>query len=361
MKIFKGKAFFLKSILLHLLLVIVISLISITFWENSFYDFFTKSISQTENLGTKKIELIMIDDKSVDVYRWPWARSLYGEIFDYLRQYTKAKVVVFDAIITNPDNENPPSSDNYFYDVVKKSQNYVGGYKFLTFEPIKKDLKFYDEFNKKNFVKIIDKRQNTQSDLNVYKSVSEFPQKYFNAIKYTGSVNFVTEPIDGILRRSSDLIMHNGKLYPSLSLITYLLANDTNEVTVTDKNLIVEKTGLKIPITDTGYDIKHNIKFYKQYPNSTYTHNTYSAIDIIESFRLLQRGEKPIINPSVFDNKIVIIGGNAMNAEDVLHTPISLKQPGADIQATVTENFFNGDFIFHLHHYKISQLLLCYA
>lgn len=345
MKIFKGKAFYIKSILLHIFLIFVISLVSITFWENAFYDLFTKNVSKSGNIGSKNIELIMIDDKSVDVYRWPWARSLYGEIFDYLRIYTKAKVVVFDAIITNPDNANPPASDNYFYDVVKKSPNYIGGYKFQTSEQNHNNPDFYNSFDMKNNIKVIDKRTYKNHDLKVYKSVSEFPQKYFDSLKHIGSVNFVTEPIDGILRRSSDLIVHNEKFYPSLSLATYLLANNTNEVTITNKNLIINKTNLKIPIDITGYDIKHNIKFYNQYPNSTYTHSSYSAIDIVESFRLLKKGEKPIINPALFNDKIVIIGGNAMNAEDVLHTPMSLKQPGADIQATVIENFINGDYI----------------
>ena len=345
MKIFKGKAFFIKSILLHIFLVFVISLISITFWENSFYDLFTKNVSQSANIGSKNIELIMIDDKSVDAYRWPWARSLYGEIFDYLRIYTNAKVVVFDAIITNPDTANPSSSDNYFYDVVKKSPNFIGGYKFLISSPTLIDKDFYNEFNTKNNIKIIDKRTIKIPHISVYKSVSDFPKGYFNSLKHIGSVNFVTEPVDGILRRSSDLIVHNGKLYPSLSLATYLLANGTNEVIITNKNIIVEKTGLKIPIYNTGYDIKHNIKFYKHHENSAYTHNKHSAIDIVESFRNLKRGEKPLIEPRNFDNKIVIIGGNAMNAEDVLHTPISLKQPGADIQATVIDNLLNGEYI----------------
>ena len=80
---------------------------------------FTKNVSQSENPGSDDINLVIIDNKSVDVYRWPWARSLYGEIFEYFRLYSKAKVVIFDAIITNSDTENPEASDNYFYDVVK--------------------------------------------------------------------------------------------------------------------------------------------------------------------------------------------------------------------------------------------------
>ena len=98
MKIFKGKTFFIRSILLHVFLVIVIAFVSINFWENPVYDAIINSSSATVE-GSKDISLIVIDNKSLDSYRWPWARSLYGEIFEYLNKYTNAKVVIFDSVL----------------------------------------------------------------------------------------------------------------------------------------------------------------------------------------------------------------------------------------------------------------------
>ena len=82
MKIFKGKTFFIKSIFLHIFLVFIIAFISINFWENPIYDMIINSTSAIKE-GSKDISLIVIDNKSLDTYRWPWARSLYGEIFEY--------------------------------------------------------------------------------------------------------------------------------------------------------------------------------------------------------------------------------------------------------------------------------------
>ncbi len=341
MKIFKGKAFFFKSILLHIFLVSIIALISITFWENPVYDFFVHSVVNRGQHGSNNIQLVMIDNKSIDVYRWPWARSLYAEIIDYFHQYTKAKVIVFDAIVTNLDTSNTPSSDKIFFDTVKNVPNFIGGYMFQT--GISNDSSISDEkFNNKFKYNITDKYPKSQNNIDIYKSISAYPEAYYNAIKHTGSVNFITDRVDGVLRKSSDLLYYKGKLYPSLSLVSYMFLYNNIEI---EDNCLVDEHGLKLPIKRTSYDINHNIKFYKQHNESLYTHNKYSAIDIIDSYRQIKAGKKPLIDPKNFDGKIIIIGANAMNAEDVLHTPISLKQPGADVQATVIDNFLNNDYI----------------
>ncbi len=347
MKIFKGKAFFFKSVLIYIFLVFVISCVSVIFWENPTCDFIIKNIVKAKPHGSGQIELVMIDNKSIETYRWPWARSLYGEALEYFNDYTNARVVVFDAIVTNLDTANPPESDLYFFNSVKKSKKYISGYKFQTTQ---KDLEYIpdDVFNSKFKYEITDLRTKNKDNYNIYKSISPFPKAYFDSLKHVGSVNFITDPIDGVLRSSSDVIFYNGNYYPSLSLATYLFINDTDKFTLTDKYIIVDKTGLKIPVLNTSYDTKHFIKYHKPYADSLYTHKKYSAIDIIESYRQIKKGQKPLISPAEFDNKIVVFGANAMNAEDTLRTPISLKQPGADVQATIIDNMISEDFMIPL-------------
>ena len=115
MKIFKGKAFFLKTIFFHIFLVLIIAFVSLNFWENPIYDTLVNKINAIQT-GSDEISLIVIDDKSVAGYRWPWARSMYGEILEYLKNNTKAKVIVFDSLIRSLDKDRPASSDNYFFD-----------------------------------------------------------------------------------------------------------------------------------------------------------------------------------------------------------------------------------------------------
>lgn len=345
MKIFKIKGFFLKTILLHLFLVIIIAFVSVNFWENPIYDTIINSANATMQ-GSKDISLIIIDDKSLESYRWPWARSLYGEIFEYFNKYSNAKVVVFDSILNSLDKERPPESDNYFFNTVAKSDNFIGGYMAMStaYKDIEEGSKYDDEFHRKFSIDISDSRTRDNSRYSLYKSLTMFPEPYFKAQKYAGSVNLTLNPVDGVLREATDLISYNDNFYPSLALRAYLLANNTDKITLTNKYLIVDKTGLKIPVFKKNGDIKHNIKFSRLNQNSDVSHKKYSAIDIINSDRLLNSSKKPIISPSEFNNKIVLVGANALGVEDVLETSISLKHPGVDIQATILDNFLNNEF-----------------
>lgn len=349
MKIFKGKAFFFKSIIFQIFLVLIISFVSINFWENPIYDTFINSSSSLK-YGSDEISLIMIDNKSIESYRWPWARSLYGEILDYLNKYTNAKVVVFDSIITGLDRERPELSDKFFFNKVAESNNFVAGYMAQVGDY--KDEIMKAEYNKafknKFSVNIEDKRSNPNSRYSIYKSLTEMPKDYFRVQKYAGAVNLNLNPIDGVLRSSNDLISYNEDFYPSISLRAYMLANNADKLTLTNKHIIVDKTDLKIPIYQERGDIRHVIRFYKQIDGTEYSHKYWSAIDIINSDRLIKQGKKPIVEPSVFDNKIVIIGANSLATEDVLETSISLKHPGADIQATILDNFLQNEFVYPL-------------
>ena len=71
MKIFKGKTFFIKSIFVHIFLVLIIAFISINLWESPIYDTMTNLTGSTTK-GSDEISLIIIDNKSIDSYRWPW-------------------------------------------------------------------------------------------------------------------------------------------------------------------------------------------------------------------------------------------------------------------------------------------------
>lgn len=346
MKIFKGKAFFIKSFLLHIFLVAIIAFVSINFWENSIYDTFIKKSSATTQ-GSDAISLVVIDNNSLSTYRWPWARSLYGDMFQYFNKYTKAKVVVFDCILRSLDKNNPPTSDKYFFDTVKASKNFIGAYMATSapYENQEIGNNYNEQFQKKFSINVTDKRKQNSQKYSQYNSMSVLPEPYFNALTNVGSTNLILDPIDGILRSSSDLISYNGQFFPSIALRTYLKANNTDQISLTDKYIIVNKTGLKIPVYQSYGNIKHTIKYYKLLNNSEYSHKKYSAVDIIKSYKLISEGKKPIINPEEFNNKIVIVGANALSLQDAHDTPITSNHPGVDIQATILDNFLNSQFV----------------
>ena len=65
-----------------------------------------------------------------------------------------------------------------------------------------------------------------------------------------------------------------------------------------------------MPIINNNGIVYSHIAYYKT-PDGVYSHQNISASDVIESLRNLQKGEKPIINPEIFKDKIVFVGSNA--------------------------------------------------
>ena len=350
MRIFKGKSFYIKSLFLYLFLIFIVSYITFSLFEKSFSDYMLRLFSVKE-AGHDDVVLVMIDDKSTISYRWPWARSLYGEIIEYFNQYADEKVVVFDAIFNTYDTQHPSSSDEYFFNSIKKSENFISG--FMALRDNYENLKIGDEYDKsfknKYLLKINNKRsRSSYYDNFAYKSLIMFPSKYFSSLKNTGGVNINTD-FDGNARYAPDLLFYKGDYYPSIAMRAYMLFNNIDSLTLTDKFILADKTKLKVPHYEYySGDIEHRIKYYKQVSDSNYTHKKYSAIDIINSYRAIKAGKKPVIDPAEFSGKIVLIGANTTNVIDTLQTPVSTDHPGADIQATIIDNLMHNDFLSSL-------------
>lgn len=344
MKIFKGKAFFFKSVIFHILLMLVISFISISFWENPVCDtIINTSQIFSPKYGSDDVVLVMIDDNSTKEYKWPWQRELYAEIFDYFNKYTKTKVILFDILIRSSDKANP-ESDKKFFNSISQSKNIINGVRIdsAEYEPYIKeyDNKFYNKFR----TDIINNSGYNFTN-NRYRSISVFPDEYFNAVKNVGTVNIISSVTDGKYRKAYDIVPYKGIFYPSLTLKAYMKMNNLDKLSI-DKEFIKSENNLNIPIKIDNSSIQHNIKFYKIRPNSKYSHKAYSAIDIIKSKRLLDKGLKPIITPEEFNNKVIIIGANALNVEDALNTTVSRAHPGPDVQATIIDNFIHNEYLF---------------
>lgn len=346
MKKLKSKAFFIKSALIHLVLSIFVILISWQFFEPNAYNFMVNNFT-ARSTGSDDIVLIVIDDKSIEQFRWPWQRNLYAKIFEYFNDYAQAKLIGFDAILSSLDKENP-QADRQLFNTIKGIDNFVAGFSPLI-QPYASDVdgKTYTEMFDKKFAINIDNRLN-QDFYSKYQSLSRFPEPYFNSIKYTGSVN-TSMNSNGYITVSDQIVNVNNKLYPSLALRMYLFLNNTDSITLTKNKIIVDETNLEIPVTVTNDGVQNFVHYYKILPNSEYSHKKYSAVDIITSLDNIKQGKKPLISPEEFKDKIIFVGANAkasaLGLEDALPTPMLQKHPGVDIQATNLDNLINNEFV----------------
>ena len=334
------------------------------FFEPKAYNYMVKTFTATKS-GSEDIVLIVIDDKSIGRYRWPWKRSRYCDIYDYFREYTNAKAIVSDSIVTSNDDYN---EDKKFFNSIKKANNVIVGLTFSTRPYLDKNFgEQYDKnFQQKFGTDIKDLR--TKANDYPFQSAVIFPEAYFNSVDKAGIIT-TARGEDGFLRVAIGAINYKGTLYPSIALRTYSFINNNEGICITDREIITDETNVHIPTNRENTGIYSLIRFYK--PNrhgGAYSHKTYSAVDIMDSYRELKLGQKPLIDPAVFDNKIVFIGANvkaaATGLADVKRTPVSNEHSGLDIQATTLDNIMNNYFMYELYDWQnilITILLMACA
>ena len=318
-------------------------------------------LSINNKVASDDVVLIVIDDKSLlEIGRWPWKREYYLEIFDYIENHTKAKLMGYDGLVMAPDSEHP-ESDKKFFSQVKNFKKLTAGFA-LSYDEFEEKINAneYDNLLKeKSNIKIIDKRSEKNADSSHYKSFTALQYEYFKNVLSLGFVD-VPEDTDGYIRKASQLIEYKGRLYPSLAFYMYSKLTGISEFILTDKYLygFSDNRTLKIPIEHEKGFVENYICYYKS-PDETYSHKKYSASDVINSYRAIKSGKKPILDSSDFDNKVVFIGANAQAQalSDIQRTPISENFSGLDIQATNFDNLITNRFFVPTN--QIYNLLVC--
>lgn len=354
------KKFILFTLVVSLYLIIYL-LLNLNF-ENQLQDNI-KSVTSTHK-GSDDIVLIVIDDKSNDAIRFPWERTLYTDLFEYVEKYSNAKVVIFDGMVNDPDKNNP-EADKKFYEELKKYKKTIVG--FTLNEPLnvsksEQEIKNNILNSKFNF-KIQDLRTEKSSKTN--EMIMRGPIEYLQNAQNLGHVHVEADK-DGIIREAYPLIEYNNHFYPSLALNAFILTNNIKKLVLSDNFLCTEdncKT-LKMPIFTSKSlfspqkEIYSTIKWYKLQENE-YSYKKYSAIDILKSLENVKQGKEPIIPPSAFKNKYVLIGANAnvQNINDVKPTPIARNHAGIDIQATILNNIISNQFMI-IRDKKISACII---
>ena len=99
MKQLKAVIMFIAFVILILISYVMIS----EFLEPRVYNIMTSAFS-ARSKGSDGIVIVVIDDKSIAKYRWPWSRDKYAKIFNYLGNYADTKVIGFDSVLTSNDD-----------------------------------------------------------------------------------------------------------------------------------------------------------------------------------------------------------------------------------------------------------------
>ena len=325
----------------------VVFALTADFLQLKSYNIMSK-LTTANKIASNDILLVVIDDKSLhEIGRWPWKREYYLEIFDYFENHTNAKLMGYDGLVMAPDLEHP-KSDEKFFNAIGKFNKLTAGVAF-SYDEFEKgiDEDYYNNLLKaKSDIKILDKRSKKYKTDSNFKSFTVLQKEYFNNIKSLGMVN-MPKDADGYIRKTDQLVSYGNEFFPSMAFNMYSKYTGIDEFILTDKYIYGYSSNyaLKIPVEIKKGAISNYISYYTT-KDGVYSHEKYSASDIIKSYRAIKQGKKPLIDPTIFDNKIIFIGANA-NAQalaDIQRTPISEAFSGLDIQATNFDNLINNHF-----------------
>lgn len=317
--------------------------------ENMAFDARSRIFSRGEQVSDD-VAVILIDEASLRlmnpvVGRWPWPRSVYADVIDFLSM-GGARAVLFDILFTEnervpglPTNTAGPndlrlaeataSAGNVYHAanlIIDKPDEYNRG---LLNRPLPPD--FIELFSVKGLTGMPAGENNTY----------EIPIKeVYRGAKRVGIVQFGSD-MDGIFRRTRLFRHYQGDFFPVLPVAPVLDVLETKKIRVEAGSLIISGEGgkneVKIPVHKDG---SYLVKMYGDF-------NPYSMSGVLASIQKIKKGELEglPVNPADFRDKVVFIGASAVGVEDLKPTSIGKDKPGVFLHASVYSNIVKKDFL----------------
>lgn len=309
-------------------------------------DFKMEQLRQ-DTLANKDIIILLVDESSLSsmdsvVGRWPWPRSVWADLLEYLSM-GEAEAVVFDILFTERSlNKQKQLSehDKAFAEITKEAGMVTQAIQLLN-DPENPDAdralpKIFDQFAIQN-VKGIPASNNNTFYI-PFKQLGE-------ATKYVGVVEFAPDD-DGVYRRTKLFRDYQNQFYPVLSIAGLMERLDIKKVYQNPQQNKIWINDLAIPLDRQGH---FQVNFYGNFA-------TYSVASVLASLSKLKQGDieavytdPRLIPPDAFKDKIIFIGTSAVGLEDMKSTPIDSRWPGVFLHASIAANLLDQDFIYQIN------------
>lgn len=276
--------------------------------EARFSDLFVAA--QSRNLvPDPDIVVVDVDEGSLaamaaDAGRWPWPRSLHGELVQGIAAQ-QPRAMVFDILFSEPDIFRP-DADQYFNETVHQFRN-------VYFPVARQDpagdpygLPLSDLAEALGAIRSGTSQADALIDLTLPHALA--PENW-----RLGTINFLADP-DGVGRRYHVYQDAYGWRIPSLPA------------------RVVQDLGLGVP--DAASVVL-------SWPGGRKAHRHIPYYELVEDFNRENRSRPA----DEFKDKIVVIGVTATGLHDIRATPINGLHNGVDILATAIDNLKNGNYL----------------
>jgi adenylate cyclase len=353
-----------KNLRNSILLTVAVSAISITLYSMDVlqrmewiaYDWFVKQ-QRSHTRAPQDIAIILIDDATLQamdpvVGRWPWPRSVFADVIDFLAM-GEPRAVVFDMLFSERQKDSNTTQSLQNNKASLNDGRLIGATRDsgITFHAMQFIADNEDDSNKHllNTPLPEDIRQRISLEAAPPAIVAHTGQTtgyntyliplegLYEAAKGLGVVS-VDEDRDGVLRRTRLLHAYGNEIYPSLSIAPLLFTDKA------DHHTLLQFNGKHLVTNQETIPLARDNSFLLN-PYGKYT--TYSMSGVLSSIAKLQSGdiEHLIVDPEEFRNKVIFIGASAIGLHDLKTTSVAEKIPGVFIHATVLGNILQQDYL----------------
>jgi len=265
------------------------------------------------------IVIIAIDDSSLDFFRdngisWPWPRSFYGYVVNYLTS-AGARSVIFDMQFYEKDIEREETTaeetDHVFAEAIKNNGNVYLGAQLL---------KDKNEIHSRIYDFSI---AGKSLDIPAFQGIRAPIEPFLLSNRSIGVINTAPDN-DGIIRRIG---LHFKLRYHYLAQMSYRVWLDQYD----------NSENIEIPLDKNG---NYLLNWYGQSAFKTYPFRA-----LISSASAYMGDYEPVLPLEIFRDKHVIFGATAAGLYDLKSNSYSKVMPGMEIWATALSNYINQDFI----------------
>ena len=283
-----------------------------------------------------EIVIVSVDEAAVKDYgRWPWPRSLQGELIQALKQQD-AGTIALDIVFAQPYStaEQGEQEDAALIQALQSpGAPVVGGYFFRTSKSrITDDAALDQLYDNRVKIKLITPGGHTNDLLNYeYAETNQINiAEHFDGL---GAFNRDTD-VDGLVRRAPLVLGYRGEIFPSLALRALAIYAGVNEGIAAAPEGITEVRldTFGIPVDERGRLIAN---FYNQNAQSPGI-PMYSAADVLNG----------VIGGEQLAGRLVFVGVTEIGIADLLPTPVNPIFPGVEMHATVAANILQEEYLY---------------
>jgi len=276
-----------------------------------------------------RVVIVDIDEASLAALgQWPWRRDRLGALIDRLRG-DGARMIALDVVFSEPDRSGELGTHaDALLAATLRSGSVVVGYA-LTFA---RSASGGVPCELHQLPVTLVHPRGTDGERPMFEAdgaVCSLPA-LTTAAGRSGFLN-ATPDGDGTLRRAPLVIGLHGGVYPSLGLAAALavLGPISPALRVVNANTSsLTLGGRTVPL-----DGRSNLLLRFRGPRRTFPF--ISAADVMAGRAA----------PGTFRDKVVFVGATALGTQELVATPLDPRFIGVEVQATVTDNLLQGDFL----------------